>query len=246
MKNIKNLFVAAMMLAIVPAATAQNVDEIIGTYFENTGGMDAWKSLESLKMSASISQGGMEIPIEMYQTKDGKMSITANFQGMNMTFMAYDGETAWNTNQMTMAPEKLTQEQADNMKLQANDFPSPFMDYKSKGYTVEYVGEETMEGTPTHKIKLVQEPIMVNGKQEESITYYYFEAENFVPIATEVSMAGQTMKDTMSDYEEVDGLYFPFAMTMMGGMPLKIKSIEINPEIDAKMFSFPAEAAAKE
>ncbi len=246
MKNIKNLFVAAMMLAIVPAATAQNVDEIIGTYFENTGGMDAWKSLESLKMSASISQGGMEIPIEMYQTKEGKMSITANFQGMNMTFMAYDGETAWNTNQMTMAPEKLTQEQADNMKLQANDFPSPFMDYKSKGYTVEYVGEETMEGTPTHKIKLVQEPIMVNGKQEESITYYYFEAENFVPIATEVSMAGQTMKDTMSDYEEVDGLYFPFAMTMMGGMPLKIKSIEINPEIDAKMFSFPAEAAAKE
>jgi outer membrane lipoprotein-sorting protein len=147
---------------------------------------------------------------------------------------------------MTMAPEKLTQGQADNMKLQANDFPSPFMDYKSKGYTVEYVGEETMEGTPTHKIKLVQEPIMVNGKQEESITYYYFEAENFVPIATEVSMAGQTMKDTMSDYEEVDGLYFPFAMTMMGGMPLKIKSIEINPEIDAKMFSFPAEAAAKE
>ena len=246
MKNIKNLLVAAMMFAIVPAATAQNADEIIDSYFENTGGMDAWNNLETLKISASINQGGMEIPIDIYQTKEGKMCITANFQGMNMTFMAYDGVTAWNTNQMTMAPEKLTQEQADNMKLQANDFPSPFMNYKDKGYTVEYVGEETMEGAKTHKIKLVQEPMMLNGKQEESITYYYFESENSVPIATEAVIAGQTMKDTMSDYEEVEGLYFPFAMTMMGGMPLKIKTIEVNPEIDAKMFSFPAEATAKE
>ncbi|EDM44542.1 conserved hypothetical signal peptide protein [unidentified eubacterium SCB49] len=246
MKNIKNLFIAAMMFAIVPVMTAQNVDEIVASYFENTGGTDAWRNLETLKISASISQGGMEIPVDIYQTKEGKMAVMANFQGMNMTFMAYDGETAWNTNQMTMAPEKLSQEQTDNMKLQKNDFPSPFLDYKDKGYTVEYVGEETMDGAQTHKIKLVQEPIMVNGVKTESITYYYFETENNVPIATEAVVAGQTMKDTMSDYEEVDGLYFPFAMTMMGGMPISIKNIEVNLDIDSKIFAFPGEAVTKE
>lgn len=246
MKNIKNLFLAAMMIAIVPVATAQDVDEIVNSYFENTGGEEAWRNLNSLKITASISQGGMDIPVDIYQTKEGKLAYVANFQGMSMTFMAYDGETAWNTNQMTMAPEKLSQEQTDNMKLQANDFPSPFMDYKEKGYSLEYVGEETMEGTATHKIKLIQEPIMVNGVQEESITYYYFESENNVPIATEITVSGQTMKDTMSDYEEVDGLYFPFAMTMMGGMPIAIKTVEVNPEIDPKIFKFPAEAVAKE
>ncbi|MFT5078852.1 MAG: outer membrane lipoprotein-sorting protein [Planctomycetota bacterium] len=246
MKNIKTLFVAALMLAIVPTAIAQTADEIVNSYFENTGGMDAWKSLNATKISATVNQGGMEIPVDIYSTKEGKLAIVANFQGMSMTFMAYDGETAWNTNQMTMAPEKMTQEQTDNMKLQANDFPSPFMDYKSKGYTVEYVGEETMEGTKTHKIKMVQEPMMINGVEEQAITYYYFESENNVPIATEVTVSGQTMKDTMSDYEEVEGLYFPFAMTMMGGMPLDIKSVEVNPEIDPSIFTFPAPAAAKE
>lgn len=245
MKIIKSLFIAAALLLITPMS-AQNVDDILASYFENTGGADAWNDLKSLKISASVSQGGMDIPVDIYQTKEGNLAYVANFQGMNMTFMAYDGETAWSTNQMTMAPEKMPQEQTDNMKLQANDFPSPFMNYKEKGYTVEYVGEETMEGAKTHKIKLIQEPMMMNGKEVESITYYYFEAENSVPIATEVTMEGQTMKDTMSDYEEVEGLYFPFSMTMMGGMPLSIKSIEVNPDIDAKIFAFPGEAATKE
>jgi len=245
MKIIKSLFIAAALLLITPMS-AQNVDDILASYFENTGGADAWNDLKSLKISASVSQGGMDIPVDIYQTKEGNLAYVANFQGMNMTFMAYDGETAWSTNQMTMAPEKMPKEQTDNMKLQTNDFPSPFMNYKEKGYTVEYVGEEMMEGTETYKIKLIQEPIMVNGKEEENISYHYFETENNVPIAIEASVAGQTMKDTMSDYEEVDGLYFPFSMTVFGGMPLSIKSIEVNPDIDAKIFAFPVETAVKE
>ena len=50
---------------------------------------------------------------------------------------------------------------------------------------------------------------------------------------------------TMSDYQEVDGIYFPFSMTQgvkgQPGAPLTITTIELNPEVDASVFTFPAE-----
>ncbi len=241
MKTIK-LLVALLVLAIAIPTQGQNADEVLASYFENTGGMDNWKNLKATKMSASINQGGMDIPVTMINTKEGKSIVFADFQGQKLVIMAFDGENAWTTNQMTMQAEKLPQESADNAKLQANDFPDPFLGYKDKGYTVEYVGTETKDGTETHKIKLVQEPVKVNGVEEQAITYYYFETENNVPIMTESAVGGQTLTNTMSDYEEVDGLYFPFSMTVMGGLPLTIKSVELNPEIDAAIFEMPAAA----
>lgn len=242
MKTIK-LLVALFFVAIAIPMQAQTADEVLASYFENTGGEDAWKDLKATKMSASINQGGMDIPVTMINTKEGKSIVFADFQGQKIVIMAFDGENVWNTNQMTMQTEKLPQEIADNAKLQANDFPDPFLGYKEKGYTVEYVGLETKDGTETHKIKLVQEPMMVNGVEEQAVTYYFFETENNVPIMTESSAGGQTVSNSMSDYQEVDGLYFPFAMTVMGGMPLNIKEIELNPEIDESIFVMPAAAA---
>lgn len=239
MKTIK-LLVALFVVAIAIPAQAQTADDILASYFENTGGEDAWKDLKATKMSASINQGGMDIPVTMINTKEGKSIVFADFQGQKIVIMAFDGENAWATNQMTMQTEMLPKEMADNAKLQANDFPDPFLGYKEKGYTVEYVGPETKEGTEVHKIKLVQEPVMVNGVEEQAVTYYFFETENNVPIMTESSAGGQTVTSSMSDYQEVDGLYFPFAMTVMGGMPLSIKEIELNPEIDPSIFVMPA------
>ena len=108
-----------------------------------------------------------------------------------------------------------------------------------------------MEGTETYKIKLTRKPMLVDGKEEPNVTYFYFESENFVPIATEAEvqqgpMKGQVVKDTMSDYQEVDGLYFPFAITMGGGQPVTITEIVLNPEIDEAMFLMPAAADAEE
>jgi len=46
----------------------------------------------------------------------------------------------------------------------------------------------------------------------------------------------------MSDYQEVDGMYFPFSLTqgLKGGesQPLIIMSIELNPEVNDGAFTF--------
>ena len=54
---------------------------------------------------------------------------------------------------------------------------------------------------------------------------------------------------TMSDYDEVDGLYFPFAMTLgikgQPGAPIAISKIELSPTVDEKEFSFTKQFDAK-
>ncbi len=141
------------------------------------------------------------------------------------------------------------------MKLEMNDFPDPFIDYKEKGYTVELLGKETIDGAETFKIKLIREPVTVDGKQEESVTFYFFDAENFVPIAVQTEIKsgqakGMVSEVTFSDYQEVDGLYFPFSLTQgikgQPGAPITITSIELNPAIDDNAFAFPEEIVTEE
>lgn len=240
MKIIKSLVIAVVLMAVAPI-NAQTAEEIINTYIENTGGEEAWNNLKATKMVASVNQGGMEIPITIYNTKDGKQAVVIDFQGQKITQLAFDGEMMWTTNFMNMKPEKSEQEMTDNMKLNSNDFPSPLLNYKENGYEVEYMGKETKDGTETFKVKVVQEPVMVNGVETPSISYYYFETENYVPIAVESTQQnGQKMEIGMSDYQEVDGLYFPFSMKQ-GQQPIEIKEIVLNPEIDDSIYAFPAE-----
>ncbi|GEQ86348.1 hypothetical protein ULMS_18560 [Patiriisocius marinistellae] len=243
MKTLKTLVIALVVLAIAPAMTAQTVDEIINNYFENTGGIDAWNKVEGAKMVGSANQGGMEIPVTMYQTTDGKQMIQINFQGQQMTMLSFDGENMWSTNMMTMAAEKSDTETTENMKKNMGSFPSPFLNYKEKGFQAEYLGKETKEGAEVFKVKLTMQPIMVDGKEQPNVSFFYFDTENYVPIMSETEipsgpMKGQMAISTFSDYQEVDGLYFPFSLSM-AGQAIDMKEIKLNPEVDNAMFAFP-------
>jgi len=249
MKKVK-LVVAIVSMAFTFSVQGQTADEIINNYFENTGGLEKWKSIEGVKMTAKVNQQGMEIPLEIVQLNDGRQMTLINFQGKEIKQGVFDGETLWSTNFMTMKAEKSDAEATANFKLNANDFPDSFMGYKEKGYTVELLGQETIDGAETFKIKLVKEPVTVDGKEEEDVSFYFFDTENFVPIAMQSEIKsgqgkGMVQETTMSDYQEVDGVYFPFALTQgvkgQPGDPITIESIELNPTVEDGAFAFPDE-----
>lgn len=238
MKSIKIALIAAVACLSLPLS-AQTADEIISTYIDNTGGQ-TWDDVKATKMSATINQGGMSIPLTIYATDEGKQAVIIEFNGQKITQMAFNGETLWTTNFMSMKAEKASEEMTNNMKLNNNDFPSPLLHYKENGYEVAYEGTETKDGTETYKVKITSEPIMVNGVETPSISYYYFDVDTYVPIAVESTQMGQEVNMTMSDYQEVEGLYFPFAMSQ-AGQPFQLTEIQINPEIDDSIFEFPEE-----
>lgn len=249
MKTLK-LGIAVLMLILSIPTQAQTVDEILDNYFENIGGLEKLKAVKGVKMVAKINQQGMEIPLEIIQLSDGRQMTIINFQGKEIKQGVFDGKTLWSHNFMTMKAEKSDAEATANFKLNANDFPDSFIDYKEKGYTVELLGNETIDGAETFKVKLIKEPVTVDGQQEEDISFYFFDTENFVPIAVQSEVKsgpgkGMTQEVTLSDYQEVDGLYFPFSMTQgvkgQPGSPITIETIELDPSIDESAFAFPDE-----
>ena len=248
MKTIRLLIL--LILGITYQVQAQTADEIIANYFENTGGLENWKKITSMKTTASINQQGMEIPIEIFQTSSGKEMTTINFQGKTIKQGVFNGEILWSTNFLTQKAEKHPQEDADNKKLEMNDFPSEFIDYKSKGYSLEYLGKENIGGTEMFKLKLTKEQVTIKEQKEDNVVYYFFDADSYALLILQTAIKdgpakGKMSEVTFSDYDEVDGLYFPFSMTQGikdgQSQPLKIVSIEINPTIDEKEFEFPSE-----
>ena len=247
MKKLQNLFIVTIISLLTISLNAQSVEEIVENYLENTGGTENWENVKGVRMNASINHMGMEIPIEMVQLKD-KMYTKISIQGQEIKQGVFDGETLWSTNFMSMKAEKSDQEDVDNVKNELAEFPDPFLNYKDKGFTAELMGTETVEGSDVYKIKLTKKPMVVDGEEVPNVSIYYFDSENFVPIMVHEEVMsgpgkGMIMESKMSDYQEVEGLYFPFSMTQgvkdQPGQPITIESIELNPSVDDSEFNFP-------
>ncbi len=250
-KSIKSTFLFLFVSLFALSLNAQSADEILDAYYEATGGRDAWNKVENMKYTAKVNQGGMEIPIEMVECKDGRSYTKVSFQGLNILQDVYDGKDLWNTNFQTMKAEKATSEDLSNHNLTIGDFPDPLLNYKKRGYKLELLGKESFDGTDAFKLKLTKKPMTVDGKEVEDTEYYYFEAESFVLLGQEMEVKSGPMKGliqqiTFSEYQEVDGLYVAFAMTQgeKGGQsqPIMIEKVELNVELDESIMAFPEEA----
>ena len=227
---------------------AQTADEIVENYLKNIGGKEKLSQVKAIHIKAVTKTQGIEIPVDIYMTADGKQYIEFELQGKKMVQQAFDGKTAWHTDMLSMKNEKLDNETTENLKRNSKDeFPNPLLNYKEKGFKIELIGKEEVEGTEAFKIKITEHPVLMQGKEVSKEAYFYFDSENFVPIIAEEEVKqgqfkGAKIQQVFSDYQEVDGIYFPFStMTKFNGMTgteIKLKSIKINPEIDEKMFEF--------
>ena len=244
----KSLLLALTFVALSASVMAQSVDEILNKYFEVTGGKAKWESINGVKYAAKVNQGGMEIPLEIIQLKDGKQCTKINFQGKVIMQGVYDGTTLWSHNFMNMKAEKSDAEATENYKKNIGDFPDPFLNYKSRGWKAELVGKESVDGAEAFKIKLTKNPIKVDGVETENVTYYFFDVESNVVVMQESEIKegpakGQVSQIKLSDYQDVDGLMFPFSISQgvkgQGGQPVVISAVQLNPTIDQTEFKYP-------
>lgn len=231
-------------------AQSASLDEIIENYLENIGGVDAWKKVESMKMTGSVVTQMGAMDMKMLSMKPNLLKVSVEVEGMGTIIpQAFDGETAW----MLMPfsgdtdPKKMPEEVTEEMKKQP--FQDEFIDYKEKGSTVELSAEtKEIDGTETYEVKLVNK----DGIEK----YYYFDTENFVPIMqkqtmTSGQMKGMTMETYMSDYQEVDGLMIPHSMEQKASgqsvSEITMTKIEVNPEGLTKAdFAMPTTADDKQ
>ena len=229
----------AFFLLSVMAVQAQTADEIIAKSFETLGGADKWKELKTTKSEAKMAMMGFEFAGTMYNAHPNKMRVEADVMGQKI-IQSYDGSTAWWINPLQIGPDAqvMPDDMAESVKNQ--EFQSPLLDYTSKGHKVNLEGKETIEGTSCFKIKLTKK----DGTEET----HFFDAENYVPVMIRTAIksgpaAGQFSETYMSDYQEVNGLMFPFFLeTKVAGesaQKITLSKVVLNEEIKEEMFLFP-------
>jgi outer membrane lipoprotein-sorting protein len=240
------LFLLGMVVLplIASGTTAQTVDEVIAKNIQMRGGLEKLKSVRTLRMTVKFSDGPFRAEFRQENKRPGKVREELIVQGMAQ-IQAYDGKTGWQISPFNgrKDPDLMSQ---DDMKslIVDGDIDGPLVDYKEKGHKAELVGHDSMEGTDCFKIKLS----MKNG----DVRYYYLDTDSFLELKEEIQTtirgALQESELYFGDYEQVNGIYYPFAVEQAqkgssSRAQFSVEKIEQNVDLDDTLFAMPATKA---
>ncbi len=228
MKKTTTLFIAAMLFST--AIIAQSADEIVNKHLEARGGAAKLREIKSMIMDGSMNQGGVDVTMKYYYLV-GK-ATKVEFSAMGQTgYNIVTTTNGWVSNPFNgdggvtdMTPEQLKEAQVGLDLI-------PLLDYKTKGYSVESLGKENLQGADYYKLKLTRP----NGK---TVIYYL---DNKYLLFRSVSMvnANGTETEVVTDYSDYkttpEGYVLPFRRTS-GQTDITFDKIEINPKLDEAIF----------
>ena len=232
MKKIKNLLVATFALTTLNVA-AQTADEIIAKNVEAMGGVSKIASLKTVKKSGSLSMQGMDIPMvfTVSQMKGFRVDVevmgTSNYQIVTpeKAFMFFPIQ------QMT-EPKEMDAETVKGMQS-ALDIQGALVNYKEKGSSVEFAGNEKVDGADTYKLKVTSK----SGKT----AFYFIDVKSNRLTKTTAKAAGpdgveMNVETTYSNYKQnADGYWFAYGTTTPQG-PVVFDKIESNVAVDENIF----------
>jgi hypothetical protein len=235
---------AALVVFAAPVAMAYTAAELAQKNIDAKGGIDKLHAISSLRLSGKMLVSGDTIKLGIVTLIRRPQSVRyeAELQGLTQV-QAYDGTQAWQINpfQGRKDPEKLSADDAKGLAEDAGEFTGVLVDYKTKGYALDYLGAEDVDGTETYKLRITRP----NG----DITYVYLDPDYFLEIRTvnrriEHGVPRETVTD-YGDYEKVAGAYFPFSQISgeKGSSErekLQIDKAEANVALDEALFHFPA------
>ncbi|MEI6410182.1 MAG: hypothetical protein WCR52_12415 [Bacteroidota bacterium] len=238
----RNLLLSGLFLFVAIATQAQTVEEIIAKHIEATGGK-AWNDIKTMKTEAKVSvqaAPGMEIPMTMTVVNKKAARIDVSVMGMTQS-SCINGDQGWANNPFAgkTDAEPLTADQVKEMK-DMTDLGGSLRGYKEKGYAVELVGKEDLEGTEVFKVKVVVSP----SKTEYSLIdpSNWYEIKNI----TVSTVDGKEVKaeSSFSNFKQVSGVTIPHTIEqenpMMGSSTTTVTNIIMNDPVDEKIFEMPA------
>ena len=238
----KRFLFSVCLLAAATFCKAQTVDEVIAKYIDVMGGKDKLNSIQSLHMvGISTGRDGNEVTTDIWKVHNKLFRRETNFgMGSMKTLITENG--GWQTNFRSGGVFEPMQEQMLNSQKYEMDCAGPLVDYAAKGHKAELLGKEIIDGKESHKIKLTT-------KEGRELTYYIDAATNYI---TRMSFKGRgrggpggsggeevEIAVNYSNYDKTtDGYTFPFSQTMTGGFgaAMTFEKIEVNPEVDDKLY----------
>jgi len=238
------LFAVVVLLAAASSAFAYTADELAAKNVAAKGGADKLAALQSLRLSGKILVNGDTLQLGYVATvaRPDSVRIEATLQGLTLV-QAYDGTQGWKINpfQGRKDPEKMSADDAKDLSEDAADFAGTLVDYKAKGYKLDYLGTEDVDGTDAYKLRVT--------RAKGDVTYVFLDPTYVLEIRTisrriQHGVPRETVTD-YGDYEQVNGVYFAFAQASgpngsSDRQKLQFDKAEANAPADGALFRFPA------
>jgi hypothetical protein len=242
----RRLVMAALLLGCAQVAFAQTANEIIEKHLAAIGGRAALGKLTSRTMTGTITLstpvGELSGPIELTSQKPNKsrtlikMDLSSVGAGQMVFDQRFDGSTGYVLDSL-QGNRDITGNQLENMKN--SSFPSPLLDYKEMGATVELVGKEKVGDRDA--FVLLYKPTSGSDSRQ------FIDAETFlqlkVMIKVDLPQVGELEQTVeFSDYREVDGVKVPFKVQSTSSVQnstIVITKVEQNIKVDTALFSKP-------
>ncbi|MFV8225579.1 M16 family metallopeptidase [Christiangramia aquimixticola] len=213
----------------VEKPTAKELDPSVTTasvfakYIDAIGGEKAVNDVKSTVMIAQAQVQGMNLDLEMKRTSDGKLNQSISMAGNVMNKQVFDGTAGFVMAQGQKMP--YNEEQIAMAKTDAQLFP------ELKVGDAKVTGMEKVNGEDAYVVAI----------DENNQNFYSVESGLKIQSVKTVSQGGQTMTipTGYSDYQEVNGVKFPFMITQSMGpqsFEFKVSKILVNEGVSAEDF----------
>ena len=241
------LVVLGLLLGWVPIASAQSADDILEKYLTAIGGREALMKLKSRSMTGTITLstpgGDVSGPIEILNETPNKartlmrLDLSALGAGVMTVDQRFNGTSGYVIDTL-QGNRELTGNLLENAKNAV--FPSPLLNYKEVGATLELGGKE--------KVRDREAYLLIFKPKSGSIVRLYIDAESYLParlvVKVDVPQFGELEQTTeLLDQRDVDGVKVPFQLkssSSLQQMTIVITKVEHNVQVDEALFSRPA------
>ena len=199
---------------------------VLSDYIKAIGGEAKLQQVSSMIMKADAEVQGMKLNMEIKKSDKNQFLQEISMMGNVMSKQVFDGKTGY-----VMAQGQkmdLTDDQLAAMKEEASLFPE--LDYLTTGSTT-LDGTQKVNGKDAYLIKVT----------DKKTNFYDAESGLKVKEQTTMEANGQSMTQAleMSDYQEVEGIMFPFTLSTSFGpqkVDFKISEVTLNKGVNSADF----------
>ena len=218
----------------------EEVDEILAKYFTAVGGPVRWNDVKTLKYTGKMNSMGKLFQMAIVYKRPDKCRIDFSL-GHIYFIQSYDGKEAWKFNPTTegSTPEVLKGDDEASL-IETCDFDGPLVDPKSKGIKVELIGKEKIEDRVAYNLKITF--------KSGNVDNYYLDAKTYLPFMVKgtTKQDGKVLPSTtiIDQYIDTGGVMIPYYFKFdaeggEGSEIIKVSTVELNPELEDTVFTFP-------
>jgi photosystem II stability/assembly factor-like uncharacterized protein len=233
-----------VVLALAHHANAATLEEILSKNLAARGGEARLRDLKTLRLTGRVVFGGGDFSVDaafgQIVKRPGMARTEVTLQGLT-AITSYDGREGWTVSPFggRVDAEKASDDDARGL-AHDGELDGPLVGWRDKGHRVEYLGTEDADGAPAIKLRVV--------RKDGDLQYVYLDPDTYLEIRIttvhKVRGAEQITETDLGGYQQVAGVWFPFAIE--SGSPggprsnrVIIERAEANVALDDAWFKLP-------